>query len=97
MNKNKLTGIYPISPNYINSYEQYLEKCFLVITSGIKVFQYRSPYISSRKKRFLLNEIYKYCINADVQLIINNDYYLLKYFDGAGVILEEKMRLCQRL
>tara|TARA_Y100000389_G_scaffold46269_1_gene41209 strand:+ start:5682 stop:6323 length:642 start_codon:yes stop_codon:yes gene_type:complete len=85
MNKNKLTGIYPISPNYINSYEQYLEKCFLVITSGIKIFQFRSPNISSRKKRFLLNEVYKYCINADVQLIINNDYYLLKYFDGAGV------------
>ena len=83
--KNKLTGIYPISPNYIDSDSEYLEKCFVVINSGISIFQFRAPNISSRKRRFLLNNIYKYCIDAEVQLIINNDYYLVKNYEGAGI------------
>ena len=49
MKKNKLTGIYPISPNYIYSDDDYLEKCFVVISSGINIFQFRTPYISARK------------------------------------------------
>jgi thiamine-phosphate pyrophosphorylase len=85
MINNKLKGIYPITPNHICSDNEYLEKCFLVINSGIKIFQFRSTSISSRKKRYLLNEIYKYCDNSEVQLIINNDYHLVKYYEGAGV------------
>jgi len=85
MINNKLKGIYPITPNRIYSDSEYLEKCFIVINSGIKIFQFRSPTISSRKKRYLLNEIYKYCDNSRVQLIINNDYHLVKYYEGAGV------------
>ena len=85
MINNKLKGIYPITPNRIYSDSEYLEKCFIVINSGIKIFQFRSPSISSRKKRYLLNEIYKYCDNSEVQLIINNDYHLVKYYEGAGV------------
>jgi thiamine-phosphate pyrophosphorylase len=85
MINNKLKGIYPITPNRIYSDSEYLEKCFIVINSGIKIFQFRSPTISSRKKRYLLNEIYKYCDNSGVQLIINNDYNLVKYYEGAGV------------
>ena len=85
MMNNKLKGIYPITPNRIYSDSEYLEKCFIVINSGIKIFQFRSPSISSRKKRYLLNEIYKYCDNSEVQLIINNDYHLVKYYEGAGV------------
>jgi len=85
MINNKLKGIYPITPNRIYSDSEYLEKCFIVINSGIKIFQFRSPTISSRKKRYLLNEIYKYCDNSEVQLIINNDYHLVKYYEGAGV------------
>jgi thiamine-phosphate pyrophosphorylase len=85
MINNKLKGIYPITPNPIYSDSEYLEKCFIVINSGIKIFQFRSPSISSRKKRYLLNEIYKYCHNSEVQLIINNDYHLVKYYEGAGV------------
>ena len=85
MNKIKLSGIYPISPNYINSDDEYLEKCFIAITSGINIFQFRSPFISSRKKRYLLNEIYKYCLNNNVQLVINNDYSIARSYEGAGV------------
>ena len=42
MNTIKLSGIYPISPNYIKSDDEYLEKCFIAITSGINIFQFRS-------------------------------------------------------
>ena len=85
MNTIKLSGIYPISPNYIKSDDEYLEKCFIAITSGINIFQFRSPFISSRKKRYLLNEIYKYCLNNNVQLVINNDYSIARSYEGAGV------------
>ena len=90
MNKIKLSGIYPISPNYINSNDEYLEKCFIAITSGINIFQFRSPFISSRKKRYLLNEIYKYCLNNNVQLVINNDYSIACSYEGAGVHLGKR-------
>lgn len=85
MMNNKLKGIYPITPNYLDSDSVYLEKCFYVINSGIKIFQFRCPSVSSKKKRYLLNEIYKYCQNAGVLLIINNDYHLAKYYEGTGV------------
>ena len=90
MNKIKLSGIYPISPNYINSNDEYLEKCFIAITSGINIFQFRSPFISSRKKRYLLNEIYRYCLNNNVQLVINNDYSIARSYEGAGVHLGKR-------
>ena len=90
MNKIKLSGIYPISPSYIRSDDEYLEKCFIAITSGINIFQFRSPSISSRKKRYLLNEIYKYCLNSNVQLVINNDYSIARFYDGAGVHIGKK-------
>ena len=90
MNKIKLSGIYPISPSYINSDDEYLEKCFIAITSGISIFQFRSPFISSRKKRYLLNEIYKYCLNNNVQLVINNDYSIARSYEGAGVHVGKK-------
>ena len=85
MNKLKLSGIYPISSNYIKSDDDYLEKCFNAISSGINIFQFRSPYFSVRKKRYLLIEIYKYCVNFNVQLIINNDYNLVRLYDGSGI------------
>ena len=85
MNKLKLSGIYPISSNYIKSDDDYLEKCFNAISSGINIFQFRSPYFSIRKKRYLLTEIYKYCVNFNVQLIINNDYNLVRLYDGSGI------------
>ena len=81
MNKLKLSGIYPISPHYIKSDDDYLEKCFNAISSGINIFQFRSPYFSMRKKRYLLGEIYKYCVSFDVQLMINNDYNLASLQD----------------
>ena len=87
MNKNCLQGIYPITPNNIISDDEYLEKCFNAINSGITIFQYRSPYLSSRKKRYLLKEIYKFCIASNVQLIINNDYDLVKIYNGSGIHL----------
>ena len=90
MNKIKLSGIYPISPSYINSDDEYLEKCFIAITSGINIFQFRLPFISSRKKRYLLNEIYKYCLNNNVQLVINNDYSIARSYEGAGVHIGKK-------
>ncbi len=85
MNKDCLKGIYPITPNNIISDDEYLEKCFNAINSGITVFQYRSPYLSSRKKRYLTKEIYAFCIDSNVQLIINNDYNLAKIYDGCGI------------
>ena len=85
MNKLKLSGIYPISSNYIKSDDDYLEKCFNAISSGINIFQFRSPYFSVRKKRYLLIEIYKYCVNFNVQLIINNYYNLARLYDGSGI------------
>ena len=85
MNNIKLSGIYPITPNYIQSDDEYLEKCFNAISSGINIFQFRSPYFSSRKKRYLLNEIHKYCLDVNVQLIINNDYNLARLYEGSGV------------
>ena len=90
MNKIKLSGIYPISPSDIDSDDEYLEKCFIAITSGINIFQFRSPFISSRKKRYLLNEIYKYCLNYNVQLVINNDYSIARSYEGAGVHVGKK-------
>jgi len=90
MNKIKLSGIYPISPNYISSDDEYLEKCYIAIKSGINIFQFRSPSVSSRKKRYLLNEIYKYCLNSNVQLVINNDYSIARFYDGAGVHIGKK-------
>ena len=87
MNNIKLSGIYPITPNYIQSDDEYLEKCFNAISSGINIFQFRSPYFSSRKKRYLLNEIHKYCLDVNVQLIINNDYNLARLYEGSGVHL----------
>ena len=87
MNINKLSGIYPVSPSYLDTDDEYLHKCFEVISSGISIFQFRSPYFSSRKKRFLLNKIYSYCNEFDVQLIINNDYKLIKHYDGSGIHL----------
>ncbi len=90
MNKIKLSGIYPISPNYINSDDEYLEKCYIAIESGINMFQFRSPSFSSRKRRYLLNEIYKCCLDNNVQLVINNDYSIARYYDGAGVHIGKK-------
>ena len=90
MNKIKLSGIYPVSPNFISSDDEYLEKCYIAITSGINIFQFRSPFVSSRKKRYLLNELYKYCLNNDVQLVINNDYSIARLYDGAGVHIGKK-------
>ena len=52
MNINKLSGIYPVSPSYLDTDDEYLHKCFEVISSGISIFQFRSPYFSSRKKGF---------------------------------------------
>ena len=90
MNKLKLSGIYPISPHYIKSDNDYLEKCFNAISSGINIFQFRSPYFSIRKRRYLLAEIYKYCLKFDVQLIINNDYNLARLYEGSGVHIGKK-------
>jgi len=38
----------------------------------------------------LLNEIYKYCLNSNVQLVINNDYSIARFYDGAGVHIGKK-------
>jgi len=85
MNKDCLKGIYPITPNIIISDDEYLEKCFNAINSGIAIFQFRSPYLSSRKRRYLIKEIYTFCLDSNVQLIINNDYDLVKKYTGSGI------------
>ena len=46
----ELNGYADIS--YIKSDDDYLEKCFNAISSGINIFQFRSPYFSMRKKRY---------------------------------------------
>jgi len=37
-----------------------------------------------------LNEIYKCCLDNNVQLVINNDYSIARYYDGAGVHIGKK-------
>ena len=81
----RLKGLYPITPPNFTSDKDYLEKCYLVINSGINIFQFRAPNFSSRQKKYFLNEIYAYCLKANVQLIINNDLDLVKKYDEAGL------------
>ena len=37
-----------------------------------------------------MNEIYKYCLNNNVQLVINNDYSIARSYEGAGVHVGRK-------
>jgi thiamine-phosphate pyrophosphorylase len=89
INKNTLKGIYPICPDYIHSDITYLEKIEEVIISGIKIIQFRSKNLSSRKKRYLLGSIHRLCIDNNVHLIVNDDYHIMKYMDGCGLHLGE--------
>jgi len=84
---NKLKGIYPITPQLNNNEITYLDNINKVISSGIKIIQFREKSISQTKKKKLVNEIYKTCIANNVQLIINDDHELLKYYEGAGLHL----------
>ncbi|MBT3548705.1 MAG: thiamine phosphate synthase [Gammaproteobacteria bacterium] len=87
INKNILRGIYPICPDSIQSDLTYLEKVEEVIASGINIIQFRSKYLSGRKKRFLLKSIHRLCMNSNVYLIINDDYHIIKNMDGCGLHL----------
>ena len=37
-----------------------------------------------------MNEIYKYCLNNNVQLVINNDYSIARSYEGVGVHVGKK-------
>ena len=84
---NKLKGIYPITPGLNTNEITYLDNINKVISSGIRIIQFREKNISLTKKKNLLNEIYRTCTTNNVQLIINDDHELLKYYEGAGLHL----------
>ena len=87
INKNTFIDIYPICPDYMYSDIIYLTKIEEVITSGIKIIQFRPKNLSNRKKRYLLVKIHKLCMDNNVHLIINDDYHTIKYLDGCSLHL----------
>ena len=86
MDNNKvLKGLYPITPSLYKSDIDYLSRIRSVLKSGINVFQFRSKFLSFRRKRFLLKSISNICNDNNVKLIINDDYNLGKLFDIKGL------------
>ena len=86
MEHNKvLKGLYPITPSLYKSDIDYLSQVRSVLESGVNVFQFRSKFLSFRRKRFLLKSISNICIDNNVKLIINDDYSLCKLFDISGL------------
>jgi thiamine-phosphate pyrophosphorylase len=86
MEHNKvLKGLYPITPSLYKSDIDYLSQVKSVLESGVNVFQFRSKFLSFRRKRFLLKSISNICIDNNVKLIINDDYSLCKLFDISGL------------
>ena len=72
MENNKvLKGLYPITPSLYKSDIDYLSRIRSVLESGINVFQFRSKFLSFRRKRFLLKSISNICNDNNVKLIIN--------------------------
>jgi thiamine-phosphate pyrophosphorylase len=80
-----LKGLYPINTNNYDSDLDFIEKTILIIKSGIKIFQFRGKYLSFKRKKYLIKKIYENCQKNEVQLIINDDYNLVKYFEGSGL------------
>ena len=80
-----LKGLYPINTNNYGSDLDFIEKTILIIKSGIKIFQFRGKYLSFKRKKYLIKKIYENCQKNEVQLIINDDYNLVKYFEGSGL------------
>ena len=86
MEHNKvLKGLYPITPSLYKSDIDYLSQVRSVLESGVNVFQFRSKFLSFRRKRFLLKSISNICIDNNVKLIINDDYSLCKLFNISGL------------
>ena len=80
-----LKGLYPISSNNYASDLDFIEKTIAIIKSGIKIFQFRGKYLSFKRKKYLLKIIYENCQKNEVQLIINDDYNLVRYLEGSGL------------
>ena len=74
-----LKGLYPINTNNYDSDLDFIEKTILIIKSGIKIFQFRGKYLSFKRKKYLIKKIYENCQKNEVQLIINDDYNLVKW------------------
>tara|TARA_B100001996_G_scaffold262442_1_gene204598 strand:+ start:22 stop:657 length:636 start_codon:yes stop_codon:yes gene_type:complete len=80
-----LKGLYPISSNNYVSDLDFIEKTVTIIKSGIKIFQFRGKYLSFKRKKYLLKTIHENCQKNEVQLIINDDYNIVKYLEGSGL------------
>ena len=80
-----LSGLYPITPTAFQSDLEYIDNIKEVIKSGIKIFQFRTKYMSFKRKKYLIHKIQNICEKFSVKLIINDDYQILKYFEGCGL------------
>lgn len=84
-NNYSMNGLYPITPTAFQSDLEYIDNIKEVIKSGIKIFQFRSKYMSFKRKKYLIHKIQNICEKFSVKLIINDDYQILKYFEGCGL------------
>ena len=88
-NNYSLSGLYPITPTVFQSDLEYIDNIKEVIKSGIKIFQFRTKYMSFKRKKYLIHKIQNICEKFSVKLIINDDYQILKYFEGCGLHIGE--------
>ena len=88
-NNYSLSGLYPITPTVFQSDLEYIDNIKEVIKSGIKIFQFRTKYMSFKRKKYLVHKIRNICEKFSVKLIINDDYQILKYFEGCGLHIGE--------
>ena len=84
-NNYSMNGLYPITPTAFQSDLEYIDNIKEVIKSGIKIFQFRTKYMSFKRKKYLIHKIQNICEKFSVKLIINDDYQILKYFEGCGL------------
>jgi len=72
-NNYSLSGLYPITPTVFQSDLEYIDNIKEVIKSGIKIFQFRTKYMSFKRKKYLVHKIQNICEKFSVKLIINDD------------------------
>ncbi|MBH44726.1 MAG: thiamine phosphate synthase [Gammaproteobacteria bacterium] len=91
MKKNNiLSGLYPITSSEYKSDLDFISIIKDITSSKINIFQFRPGNLSFKRKKFLIQSIHNECQKNNVKFIINNDYELLKYIDGAGLHIGHK-------
>tara|TARA_B100000029_G_C17444447_1_gene912715 strand:+ start:43 stop:699 length:657 start_codon:yes stop_codon:yes gene_type:complete len=86
MKKNNiLNGLYPITTSQYKSDLDFINITKDLINSDIKIIQFRPSNLSFKRRKYLIKSIHRECMDRDVKFILNNNYELLKYVDGAGL------------